>query len=277
MPIKIKESRPPTLAQIAQDLAISTRRVSQLKDLGMPVSSLPAARAWRTAKDGDDSSVTLRRERIRLLRAQSERAEIELNSRRAEFLSRSDCSEDQSKIAQALSGMLRAMETEIPALCFGKSLGKSKALVKHQIRKFQQAVADDLRRTPSQLKALGLPVHSLEAARAWRTAKDGDDSSVTLRRERIRLLRAQSEKAELELSIRRGEFLSRSDCSEDQSKIAQALSGMLRAMETEIPALSYGKPLGQTRFVVKEQIRNFQMAFDDAEKEFWSVRPLEEK
>jgi len=275
MPIKIKESRPPTLAQIAQDLAISTRRVSQLKDLGMPVASLEAARAWRTTKDGDDSAVTLRRERIRLLRAQTGKAELELKNRRGEFVSRVQCAEDQSKIAAALGVMLRAIETEIPALCFEKALGESKAAVKEKIRTLQQGVADQLRQTQSlePLKELGLP-----AARECRTAKiDSDDSAVTLRRERISLLRAQTGKAELELNIRRGGFVSRVQCAEDQSKIAQALSGMLRAMETEIPALSYGKSLGGTRLVLKKQIRNFQMAFDEAEKEFWKERPLEEK
>jgi len=275
MPSKTKDSRPPTLAQIAQDLAISTRRVSQLKEAGMPVASLEAARAWRNLPlDGDDSAARLRRERIRLLRAQSEKAELELSIRRGEFLSRSDASEDQAKIAGALAGMLRAIETEIPALCCGKSLGESKAAVKEKIRTLQQGVADQLRQTQSleQLKELGLP-----AARECRTAKiESDDSAARLRRERIRLLRAQAGKAELELKIRRGEFLSRVQCAEDQSKIAQALSGMLRAMENEIPALSYGKSLGEAKAVVKEQIRIFQMAFDEAEKEFWKERPLEE-
>jgi len=266
-----KTSRP-TLAQIAQDLAISTRRVSQLKDLGMPVQSLEAARAWRNLPKDDDSA-TLRRERIRLIRAQSERGELDLNIRRGDFLSRVQCAEDQSKIAQAIGGMLRSIENEVPAKCCEKSLGESKAVVKEQIRKFQQAVADELRRTPSpeKLKELELP-----AARAWRNLPLDCDSAVTLRRERIRLLRAQAEKAELELNIRRGDFLSRVQCAEDQSKIAQALSGRLRSMELEIAALCFGKPLGQARLVVKEQIRIFQMAFDEAQKEFWKERPLEE-
>ena len=76
-----------TQSQIAQALGISTRRVTQLIKDGLPVDSIAAAEKWRADKAQGDSTVeALRAERIRLVRAQAERHEVENEVRRGELL-----------------------------------------------------------------------------------------------------------------------------------------------------------------------------------------------
>lgn len=122
-----------------------------------------------------------------------------------------------------------------------------------------------------------MPVHSLEAARDWRTRQvEGDDTSAALRKERIRLVRLQSEKAELELSIRRGEFISRQENEESDAGIAQALSAMLRSYEKEIPQLCLGLPLSESRKLVEMKSRELQTKLSDHQSEYWRQHPLEQ-
>lgn len=75
----------PTVRELAEALAVSIRRVSQLKNEGMPVETVASAIAWREARDQrrdatTDSAERLRLERIELVREQ--RAKIELENRR---------------------------------------------------------------------------------------------------------------------------------------------------------------------------------------------------
>lgn len=68
-------------------------------------------------------------------------------------------------------------------------------------------------------------------------------------------------------------LLSRDECREHQAKIAQALGGLMRAMENEIPALCYGKSLGEAKLLVKEKVRAIQKMFCDGNEKFWEDHP----
>ena len=81
------KSELPTNKELAEALGVSIRRVGQLKTEGLPADSIAAAIAWRQNKQaGDSSSEALRAERIRLVRAQAERHEVENEVRRGELL-----------------------------------------------------------------------------------------------------------------------------------------------------------------------------------------------
>lgn len=125
MPRKSKPSDVPTLADIASKLEVSTRRVSQLKELGMPVHSIEAALAWRMEQEmknaSSGSADELRRAKIRHTLAMAEKSELELSIRRGEFILRSEKEQDDAKIALAVASMLKALVQNLPPLVYGLS------------------------------------------------------------------------------------------------------------------------------------------------------------
>jgi hypothetical protein len=75
------------------------------------------------------------------------------------------------------------------------------------------------------------------------------------------------------LRVQRNRLLSREECNENQAKTAHAVNAMLRAFENEIPALCYGKSLGDSKGLVKEKTRELQKMLADAQAEFWKGYP----
>ena len=67
---------------------------------------------------------------------------IALRQQMNQLLSRAECCENQAKTAHALGGFIRALETELPSLCYGKSMGEAKALVRDKVRELQGILAD---------------------------------------------------------------------------------------------------------------------------------------
>ncbi len=72
-------TRPPSVAELAAALEVSNRRIGQLKKSGLPTDSLEAALAWRQAQATTSSAEQLRQERVKLVRSQ--RAKIDLDNR----------------------------------------------------------------------------------------------------------------------------------------------------------------------------------------------------
>jgi hypothetical protein len=135
--------KPPTTAALAAALEITGRRVSQLKLAGMPVHSIEAALEWRRAQHGsDDSAAELRRRRIALLRQQERRARIEADLSEGKLVSRAEAEAEFRGIAHVLNVFARRLENEIPQLCLGLPLDRSRPAVVALIREMMGALGD---------------------------------------------------------------------------------------------------------------------------------------
>lgn len=134
--------------------------------------------------------------------------------------------------------------------------------------------------SPKHLRTLihqGMPT-DLEQALAWLnhrpSPKAESDSAADLRRERIRLTRAQSEKAELELSIRRNEVVSRAEVREMFSAAGHGIRAGLLSLENELVPKITGKSLSAAREIARDELRLVMVKLQDAESDFWQARPL---
>jgi hypothetical protein len=135
--------KPPTTAELAAALEVSGRRISQLKAIGLPVHSVAAAQAWRRAQHGsDDSAAELRRRRIALLRQQERRARIEADLSEGKLVSRAEAEAEFRGIAHVLNVFARRLENEIPPLCLGLPLDRSRPAVVALIREMMGALGD---------------------------------------------------------------------------------------------------------------------------------------
>lgn len=157
---------------------------------------------------------------------------------------------------------------------------KSKSITKPTLA----GIADELglsERRISQLKQEGMPVDSIDAAKAWRRAREaettGSNSADGLRREKIKLTKAQAERADLLLEIARGKYISRKESNDSDASIAHAVAAMLKRWEAEIPALCHGLPLAKALGVYREKSRELQTLLGDLQSEFWSHYPEREK
>jgi phage terminase Nu1 subunit (DNA packaging protein) len=130
-----------TLNELCQALNLGKRRVSELLRQGMP-DDPQAALAWRDARESDDSATALRRERIGLVKAQREAAEIANKKAQGELVSRTEVETDTVRIASAMKAMLKAFELQLPQLCLGLTVSQSAPLVRQRLREIQNAFAD---------------------------------------------------------------------------------------------------------------------------------------
>jgi len=130
-----------SLNRLCEALGLSKRRVSELLKQGMP-DDPQAALAWRDALHTDDSATALRRERIGLVKAQREAAEIANKKAQGELVSRTEVETDTVRIASAMKAMLKAFEVQLPQLCLGLTLSQSAPLVRQRLRQIQNAFAD---------------------------------------------------------------------------------------------------------------------------------------
>ena len=130
-----------TLNELCQALNLGKRRVSELLRQGMP-DDPQAALAWRDARESDDSATALRRERIGLVKAQREAAEIANKKALCDLVSRAEVETDTVRIASAIKAMLRAFEVQLPQICLGLTLSQSAPLVRQRLREIQNAFAD---------------------------------------------------------------------------------------------------------------------------------------
>jgi phage terminase Nu1 subunit (DNA packaging protein) len=130
-----------TLNELCQALNLGKRRVSELLRQGMP-DDPKAARAWRDARESDDSATALRRERIGLVKAQRLAVELANKKAQGELVSRIEVETDTVRIASAMKAMLRALEVQLPQLCLGRTLSQSAPLVRQRLREIQNAFAD---------------------------------------------------------------------------------------------------------------------------------------
>ena len=132
-----------TLNALVAALGVSKRRVSALLKEGMP-DTVEGALAWRKQEDCSDSAEQLRRERILLVREQKTKAAIENQKARKELLPLTEVNARDVAIGAAMNAALRALENELPALCLGLRLERSRPIVKDKVRAIQAMLADKL-------------------------------------------------------------------------------------------------------------------------------------
>ena len=135
----------PTLKALAAALNVSVRRVSELKRDGMSCDSIAAAKRWRRDREGSDgnSCERLRIERIKLVKIQRRRIELEVARTRGELIPRDAVKLSDTKIGCAVRGFSKAIENELPALCLGLPLERSRPLVRARLRELQEMLADE--------------------------------------------------------------------------------------------------------------------------------------
>ena len=96
------------------------------------------------------------------------------------------------------------------------------------------------KRRVSTLLAQGMP-DGVEAALAWRAARESDGSVEELRRQRIALVIEQREKARIENQVRRDELISRAEVFASSLGVAheirRAFLGLLGTLPTELIGL----------------------------------------
>jgi phage terminase Nu1 subunit (DNA packaging protein) len=139
-----KPTPKPTLKALSEAIGVSVRRTSELKKDGMPTDSIAAAKRWRRDREANDSNSCerLRIERIKLVRVQRRRIEIEVARTRGELLPRAEVESEITGIAMAMQGFLRALEVELPQIVLGLPLERTRGLVKTHVRKLQELLAD---------------------------------------------------------------------------------------------------------------------------------------
>ena len=128
------KSELPTNKELAAALGVSVRRVGQLKTEGMPTDSIPTALAWRQNKQaGDSSTEALRAERIRLVRAQAERHEVENEVRRGQLLEKGDVQRDVVKVSTLARDRFLKLSHDLPPKLEGLSAHRIAAIIHEEV------------------------------------------------------------------------------------------------------------------------------------------------
>lgn len=116
-----------------------------------------------------------------------------------------------------------------------------------------------------ELSRQGLPLGSPQAALNW-LADRPDQSPVAssveaLRLARLRLVNSQTGRANLDLAIRRGIYISREENELSDARIAHATAAMVRKLEEGLPPLVFGQhEFGKIKRAVKDFTRDIQKA-----------------
>jgi len=141
-PTTRRKTSAPTIAEIAQALGVSSRRIHQLRKDGLPVDSVEAALNWRNENDKGDSTERLRLERIQLVREQARNQRAAADEKEGRLVPRDEVKAHFIRTASALAAFVRALEQEIPSLCLGLPLERSRPAAKARIRLLQAMLAD---------------------------------------------------------------------------------------------------------------------------------------
>lgn len=111
-----------------------------------------------------------------------------------------------------------------------------------------KSIAEALHVTPrriGQLRAAGMPCHSIEAALAWRKREDvGNDdcSPERLRRARIRLLDLQAARQQIQNDFESGKLILITDVERDVIETTAALRRMMLDLLGHLPPCLCGLP-----------------------------------
>ena len=137
----------PTNSELAAALNVTARRVGQLKAEGMPCDSIPAALAWRQNKlAGDSSTEALRAERIRLVRAQAERHEVENEVRRGQLLEIGEVRRDCITVCSRARDRFLRMSHDVPPRLEGLSADRIAQIIHTEVVQTLENLCRDFQR-----------------------------------------------------------------------------------------------------------------------------------
>jgi hypothetical protein len=111
----------PLTKELAAALSITPRRVSQLRQAGMPADSIAAAEAWRKKKSasGEISADQLRAARFHLIEEQRRRCRIENDVRDGELVTVSSVMSDTLAVCQATKAAFLGLTNHLPPILEG--------------------------------------------------------------------------------------------------------------------------------------------------------------
>lgn len=158
----MSKSKPPTLPEIAEVLGVTVRRVSMLKNEGMPTASIAAARAWREAQAGrnavkGDSAEELRQKRIALLKQQERRAKLAADEQAGLLIPRHQAEAESYAAGCAVRGALLKLENDLPPRLEGLTASAICQVLRAEFRQVLETLADadsELWRSPITRQAV---------------------------------------------------------------------------------------------------------------------------
>jgi hypothetical protein len=114
-----KQSKKPpaaTIKSIADALGVTPRRVSQLRQAGMPCDTIAAAESWRSRKSaaGEISVDALRKARFHLIESQQRKIDLENRLRAGELMPVSECYEGGLIIGSGMKAALLRLMNDLP-------------------------------------------------------------------------------------------------------------------------------------------------------------------
>ena len=137
----------PTNSELAEALGVSVRRIGQLKAENMPCDSIPAAVAWRQNKQaGDNTAEALRAERIRLVRAQAERHEVENEVRRGQLLEIGSVRQDVVTVCSRARDRFLKMSNDLPPRLEGLSADRIAQIIHTEVVETLETLCRDFAR-----------------------------------------------------------------------------------------------------------------------------------
>lgn len=135
----------PTIKSIAAALGVTPRRVSQLRQAGMPCESIAAAEAWRKREDlgnSDFSPERLRASRIKLLDLQAARQQLEHDKETGLLVTAASVLEDTLAVCQAVKTAFLRLTNDLPP----KLEGRTPAQICRVLRESFNSCLDGLHR-----------------------------------------------------------------------------------------------------------------------------------
>lgn len=137
----------PTVRELAEALGVSIRRVSQLKNEGMPVETVSSAIAWRSAREmAGDSAERLRLERIQLVKEQRRRIELENAVRREELVDRDSVFRSSVSIHTRLRLKLsQAVRNDLPPRLAGLDAPQISTVLREWVDELLENLIEDYR------------------------------------------------------------------------------------------------------------------------------------
>lgn len=139
------------LEKIAARAGFTTKYARELHRAGMPLTIKPALQWISNRPDpvsptdptDDDSPQALRRQRIKLTKAQAERAEHMLAVQRGEYISIEEHNAIGARIGAAMDAAFKAFEREVPTALQGLQIPAARQRMRDEVRKMRILLADD--------------------------------------------------------------------------------------------------------------------------------------
>jgi hypothetical protein len=135
-------AKPPTLKQLASALQVGVRRVTQLKQDGLPTNSVEAALAWRAAQIDTNSVEKLRAERILLVQEQRAKIALENQVRRNELIPAGQVQAAAHAVADVSRSRLMKLAADLPPRLEGLSATAMQKVIRDAVTEVCRYLSD---------------------------------------------------------------------------------------------------------------------------------------